>query len=51
MDPSTKQGNPMHSIQITDMIKGYHNSAAQLGYHKKELYPCRTQKCNSSYLT
>ena len=30
-DQITKPDNPMHNIQITDMITGYHNSAVQLG--------------------
>lgn len=38
-DPATKSGNPMHSIQIKDLIKGYHNQAAQLGYQKRGAVP------------
>ena len=34
-DPTAQSSNPMHSIQIQDMIKGYHNHAAELGYQKK----------------
>ena len=31
-DPAAQLGNPMHSMQIRDMIKGYYNQAAELGY-------------------
>ncbi len=37
--PATQQGNPMHSTQVTHMIKGYHNRAADLGYQKKGAVP------------
>ena len=30
-DPATQLGNPIHSIQVRDMIKGYRNQAAELG--------------------
>ena len=30
-DPTTKQGNPMHSMQIRNMLKGNCNHAAKLG--------------------
>ena len=28
-DPAAQLGNPMHSMQIRDMIKGYHNDIAR----------------------
>ncbi len=34
-DVAAQLGNPMHSMQIKDMIKGYHNQAAELGYQKR----------------
>ena len=36
---STQSGNPMHSIQVTRMTKGYSNHATQLGYQKKGAVP------------
>ena len=38
-DPVTMSGNPMHSKQIRDMLKGYNNQAADLGYQKKGAVP------------
>ncbi|KAL0020901.1 hypothetical protein WJX77_008863 [Trebouxia sp. C0004] len=38
-DPASQLGNPMHSMQIRDMIKGYHNQAAELGYQKRGAVP------------
>ena len=34
----------MHSLQIRDMIKGYHNQAAELGYHKRGAVPLEEPK-------
>ena len=38
-DPAAQLGNPMHSMQIRDMITGYHNQAAELGYQKTGAVP------------
>ena len=38
-DPAAQLGNPMHSRQIRDLIKGYHNQAAALGYQKRGAVP------------
>ena len=38
-DPTAQSGNPQHSIQIRDMIKGNHNQAAELRYHKRGAVP------------
>ena len=38
-NPLTKQGNPMHSTQIRNMLKGYSNQAAELGYRKLGAVP------------
>lgn len=38
-DAHTKAGNPTHSKQIKDMLKGYGNQATQLGYQKKGAVP------------
>ena len=44
-DPAAQLGNPMHSMQIRDMIKGYHIQAAQLGTRKGEQCPSKKLKC------
>ena len=36
---STQSGNPMHSVQVTRMAKGYSNHATDLGYQKKGAEP------------
>ena len=36
---STQSGNPMHSIQLTKMAKGYNNYATDMGYQKKGAEP------------
>ena len=36
---STSSGNPMHSIQVTRMVKGYSNHATDLGYQKQGAEP------------
>ena len=38
-DPVTQQGNPMHSTQVRNMLKGYCNHAAELGYKKLGAVP------------
>ena len=35
----SQAGNPMHSVQIRSMLKGYSNHATQLGYQKKGAVP------------
>ena len=34
-DSATQTGNPMHSMQIRGMLRGYANHAAKAGYEKK----------------
>ena len=34
-DPAANLGNPMHSMQIGDMINGFHDEAAEPGYQKR----------------
>ena len=36
---SIQSGNPMHSIQVTRMVKGCSNHATDLGYQKKSAVP------------
>jgi len=36
---ATQQGNPMHSMQVRSMLKGYANHATELGYHKRGAVP------------
>ena len=43
-DPATSAGNPMHSVQVRDLIKGYHNQAAGLGYQKRGAVPLAESK-------
>ena len=38
-DPATHTGNPMLSVQVRTMLKGYGNHAAQLGYQKRGALP------------
>ncbi len=38
-DPAAQLGNPMHNIQIRDMINGYHKQTAELGYQKRGAMP------------
>ena len=38
-NPATQTGNPMLSVQIRSMLKGYGNHANQLGYQKREAVP------------
>ena len=38
-DPATQQGNPLHSMQVKNMLKGYANHATELGYQKKGAVP------------
>ncbi len=38
-NPATQQGNPMHSMQVKNMLTGYANHAAELGYQKKGAVP------------
>jgi len=38
-DTATQQGNPMHSMQVRSMLKGYANHATELGYQKKGAVP------------
>ena len=38
-DPVTSTGNPMHSKQVKDLLRGYANQATELGYQKKEHSP------------
>jgi len=38
-DPATQRGNPMHSMQIRGMLRGYSNHAAKAGYEKKGAVP------------
>ena len=38
-DPISLKGNPMHSNQIRNMLKGYSNHATELGYQKKGAVP------------
>ena len=35
----SQQGNPMHSTQVRNMLKGYANHAIDLGYEKKKAMP------------
>ncbi|KAL0026474.1 hypothetical protein WJX77_001252 [Trebouxia sp. C0004] len=34
-DTTSQQGNPMHSVQVRSVLKGYANHATELGYQKK----------------
>ena len=36
---STQSGNPVHSVQVTRMVKGYSNHATDLGYQKRGAEP------------
>ena len=38
-DTTTQQGNPMHSMQVKSMLKGYANHATELGYQKRGAVP------------
>ena len=38
-DPATQTGNPMHSMQVRNMLKGYANHATELGYQKRGAVP------------
>ena len=38
-NPATQTGNPMLSVQIRTMLKGYGNHAAQLGHQKRGALP------------
>ena len=38
-DPVTSTGNPMHSKQVKDLLRGYANQATELGYQKKGAVP------------
>ena len=38
-DPATQTGNPMHSMQVKNMLKGYANHATELGYQKRGAVP------------
>ena len=38
-DTVTHQGNPMHSMQVKSMLKGYANHASELGYQKRGAVP------------
>ena len=38
-DTATQQGNPMHSMQVRSMLKGYANHAAELGYQNRGPVP------------
>ena len=36
---ASQTGNPMHSVQIRSLLKGYNNHAAELGYQRKGAIP------------
>ncbi|DBA78633.1 TPA: hypothetical protein ACH3X1_016814 [Trebouxia sp. C0004] len=38
-DPVSQTGNPMHSMQVRNMLKGYANHATELGYQKRGAVP------------
>ncbi len=38
-DPSTEQGNPMHSMQIRGLLRDYSHHTAEAGYEKKAAVP------------
>ena len=43
-DPATQKGNPMHSMQVSNMLKGYANHATELGCEKKGALPFAKNK-------
>ena len=43
-NPISQTGNPMLSVQIRNMLKGYSNHANQLGYQKKGAVPLTESK-------
>ena len=38
-NPASQTGNPMHSVQVRSLLKGYNNHAAELGYQRKGAVP------------
>ena len=38
-NPANQTGNPMLSVQVRTMLKGYGNHATQLGYQKRGALP------------
>ena len=44
---ASQSGNPMYSAQISTMLTGYIDHAAELSYQKKGACQCQEQKCTS----